>query len=276
MSTPRRPVPDEMPRQAGHDPAVDALLDYLASTVVTPSADVVARIQARVEREPDRTPPRRFVFALLHLRLRIAAGAFRQLVRVAQGQGRFSTLLRAQALSLVLLSVLATTALVAGAAVGITQLVQDRRTPAMPTPTMVTDPDRTSTPSPALETPRPTDADTIQLVDPTPRKSGRTPVPASRTSRPEAGRRPSRTTAPERAGDADPEATRRPARTSQPTERPDPVRTPKPEKTPRPTKQPEQTEPPDDDEGDDDGDGHDEDDRDGDGEPDAPDGDDEG
>jgi hypothetical protein len=231
MSTTRRPDPDEVAPRSGQDPAVDALLDYLVATAVTPPTDLAARIQARVEGAPPPPPPRRNRLARLHLRLPTAAGAFRQLVHVTMGRGRFPALMRAQALSLVLITVLSAAALVAGAAIGVTQLVQDRRAPAVPI--VVPDPDRTSTPSPDLETPRPTDADTDRVAEPTPRRSDRTP-------RPEATRRPSKTAAPV----SDPDPTRRPARTPKPTERPTAEGTPRPERTPRRTERPEKTEHP--------------------------------
>ena len=241
MSTPRGSGPGQIPQPPDSDPAVEALLEYLSTTAVTPPADLTARIQARIAREPDRTPPRRYLLALLHLRLRTAAGAFRQLVSVAGGRGTFPALLRVQALGLVLVTVLAAVALGAGAVVGVTKLVQDRRvTDPTPHPTRTILPGPTLSPTPRqaddLTTPVPSPSDGVHLLD-----ASTPPVEPTRTAR------PSKT--PRQAGGSD--ATPHPAKTPR-VERPEPTRTPhptpkktlRPDRTPRPTERPERTERP--------------------------------
>ena len=225
-----------MPQRPGSDPAVEALLEYLATTAVTPPADLTARIHARIAREPDRTPPRRYALALLHLRLGTAAGAFRQLIGVAGGRGTFPALIRMQALGLVLVTVLAAAALAAGAAVGVTRLVQEQRTthPTPPTQTILPGPTAKPTPrrSEGLRSPAPSPSDTLHLLAPDPTPS-RTPHP-SRTPRPQdvggADATPHPATTP-KAGHPEP------TRTPHPT----PRKTPKPARTPRPTERPERT-----------------------------------
>jgi hypothetical protein len=240
MSTPRGSGQGQVPQRPGSDPAVEALLEYLATTAVTPPADLTARIHARIAREPDRTPPRRYALALLHLRLGTAAGAFRQLMGVAGGRGTFPGLIRVQALGLVLVTVLAAAALAAGAAVGVTKLVQEQRSthPTPPTQTILPGPTAKPTPrrSDDLASPAPSPSDTLHLLvapDPTP---SRTP-------------HPSRTPRPQDLSGAD--ATPHPAKTQKPshpeptrTPRPTPRKTPKPARTPRPTERPERTDRP--------------------------------
>ncbi len=239
MSAPRPSDPGSAWPPAG-DAVPDALLEYLATTAVRPSSDLTARIQARLEREPDRTPPRRYLLALVRLRPALALGAFRQLVRVANGSGRFPALVRAQAVGLVLATLLATVALSIGSAVGVQRLLDgptDHAWPApiLPTPTERTD--RSVTPSLAPSVP---------------------PEPASPspTTRPTDG--PDRTARPTRAQD-DPsrgEATARP--TARPTRRPRATERPEPTRRPRATERPEPPETPEADDGDDhDDDGHD-------------------
>ncbi len=243
MSAPRGS--GQMPERPGSDPAVEALLDYLATTAVTPPADLTGRIHARIAQEPDRTPPRRYLLALLHLRLRTAAGAFRQLVGVAGGRGTFPAVLRVQALGLVLVTVLTVAALGAGAAVGISRLVQDRRvTDITPHPTQSVLPGPKTTPTPRA-------SDDLIVQEASPRSSEPSETP-SRTPH------PSRTPRPQRATGSEPThapvaPSQHPTRTPkaghpEPTRTPHPTstRTPRPTKTPRPerTQRPEPTETP--------------------------------
>jgi hypothetical protein len=74
MSAPRGPQPGDPP-SVERDPAMDALLEYLAATALAPAPDLASRIQVRIAQEPDRTPTRRFLLALVHLRLVAALGA---------------------------------------------------------------------------------------------------------------------------------------------------------------------------------------------------------
>ena len=258
MSTPRGSSPDQTPKGSGSDPAVEALLEYLATTAVTPPSDLTARIQARIAREPDRTPPRRYLLALLHLRLGTAAGAFRQLVGVVGGRGSFPALMRAQALGLVLVTLLAAAGLAAGAAVGVTKLVQDQRSthPTPPTRTLLPDPTGIPTPRRSEDLVTPTPSDGVHQLDAT-----------HRPTEPKQTPRPSRTPRPQQVGGSDPthtpaDATQRPDKTPragrpEPTRTPHPTpkKTPRPDRTPRPTEHPEPTETPESDDGSDGGHG---------------------
>ena len=245
MTTPRSSGPGQGQgiQLAASDPAVEALLEYLATTALAPPADLTARIQARIAQEPDRTPPRRYLLALLHLRLRTAAGAFRQLVGVAGGRGSFPALMRAQAIGLVLVTVLAAAALGAGAVTGVTKLVEERRvSDPSPHPTRTFTADPTATPT-ALP------SDGVHLLDASPRTAEPTETP-SKTPR------PSRSPRPPQIGGSDPthgpsDATPHPEKSPrvghpEPTRtpRPTPTKTPKPKKTPRPTERPERTDRP--------------------------------
>ena len=229
------------PRASGPDPASpptaapvpDALLEYLASTAVRPTPDLTARIQARLEREPDRTPPRRYLLALVRLRPTLALGAFRQLVRVANGGGRFPAGIRIQAFGLILATLLAMVAVGIGSVVGVQRLLDDRVDHERPVPTPTERADRSVTPSLEPRVP----------IDPA------SPSPTSRpTDRPDGTTRPARTQHDPARG----EATARP--TARPTRRPTP--TARPTQRPRRTERPEPTETPESDDGDDAGDGH--------------------
>jgi hypothetical protein len=239
MSAPRRPSASPEPQHPGGDPAVNALLEYLAATSMSPPPDLTTRIHARIALEPDRTPPRRFVLALLHLRLATAIGAFRQVVQVAAGRGRFPTLIRAQALGLVLVAALGAVALGMGAAAGLQRLFEEHPnpTPSLPTPTL---------PSPASPMPT-TDGVVVRSPVPSPDMAtpGPSPLAESRVAQPTPAtpERPRATVKPSKAGsDAVSRATPRPAATPRPTPRPRPEQRPEP--TPRPTHKPQATEHP--------------------------------
>lgn len=245
MSAPRGPQPGDQPG-AEHDPTMDALLEYLAATALAPAPDLASRIQVRIAQEPDRTPTRRFLLALVHLRLATALGAFRQLVRVAGGGGNFPALLRAQALGLVLVTTLSAVALGVGAAVSVQRVISERRGP-VPTDPAPTVPSRTTGPTLApiasapptddLGSPTPSPQADAPLTHPTP-----TPDPAAQADR------PGKTQKPERGSSTTAHPTPRPQPTKTPrptkTTRPQPTKTPRPGRTPHPTERPERTDRP--------------------------------
>ncbi len=179
---------------------------------------------ARIAREPDRTPPRRFVLAVSHLRMRSAVGAFRQLLRVTVGQGHFPVLLRAQALGLVLLTVVGAAVLGAGAAAGVARLLQDQPGLTEMAPDESPDTNRVSIPAPS---------DAMKSTRPE-----RTPPAADRTLQaPQPTTRPARAARPTAA----PDGATKVSSTPGPTRRPGPTRTPRPERTPHPTERPTPT-----------------------------------
>ena len=105
----------------------------MAATDIPPAPTLTARIQARVALEPRQTPVRRFVVALMALKLGRAWFAFGQAAGAAVGRGTFPAMVRVQALALMLVAVMAVGALGAGGAIGLDALV---RPPDHPAPTL--------------------------------------------------------------------------------------------------------------------------------------------
>jgi hypothetical protein len=263
MSDPRdsgRPAPRE-PRasqraQRGHgdaggpqpsgDPIVDGLLAYAAATDIAPAPTLATRIHARVGQEPRQTPVRRFVVALLALKLGRAWFAFKQAAGAAIGRGSFPAMVRVQALALMLVAVMAMGALGAGGAMGLDALV---RPPVHPAPTLPPGlvkpslvPSTMPLVSPEPASPSPSIDTTIQRPGPT-TDTGNVPPGSTPTPTPRDGQhtpRPGHTPAPTPR----PIPTPRPTHTPQPGETPKPTHTPKPTLTPKPTRMPRPTETP--------------------------------
>lgn len=228
MNVPRASRPDPVRPPAGDVPP-DALLEYLASTAVRPTPDLATRIQARLEREPDRTPPRRYLLALLRLRPSLALGAFRQLVRVANGSGRFPAVVRAQAFGLVLATLFATVAVGIGSVAGVQRLLDDRTDHVLPAPIL---------PSPTERA----DRSVPPSLEPSASPAPVSPSPAARpTDRPDPTARPTRTPEDEGPDAATARPTARPTRRPRATERSE--STPRPTQRPRRTERPERPEP---------------------------------
>ena len=130
----RTPSTSASPPPVGPEDEVSARLKrFAASTNVAVGADLAARVHARLATEPAPSPARRFLVAVCALAPRPALAALRQSIGVALGRGRFSMVVRAQALGLVLLVALSVAALGAGGAVLVSVVVQH---PDQPSPSI--------------------------------------------------------------------------------------------------------------------------------------------
>jgi len=244
---PPRPSAARAVPQPGDDPTMDAMRDYLAGTALPPAPDLVARVQARIDREPDRTPPRRYLLALVRLRPRLAVGAFRQLLAVVRRRGSFPASVRLQALGLVLVTIVALTSIGIASAVGVQRLLDDGIDDPPP-PTRPVPPERDD----RSMTPSAFPSDERVPASPWPTPLDVSPAPTDRRERPSTTPRPTSADA-DPGGDvqATPRPTRRPTQRPKATDQPDP--TDRPTHRPRRTERPEPTETPEADNGGDDG-----------------------
>ncbi len=207
---------DALNRDALDREALGDLLDAFArSTDIRPAPDLARRIHATISREPARTPPRRFLAAILALRPGAARDAFRQLAGVAVGRGRFPAVVRVQALALVALTVAGLGMAAVGGAVGIVRMVESLEVDHRPEQQLLHSP--TPPPLASMSPARPTDArptDARRSAPPTPeatpRASDEPPATETATQRPPQTKAPVQTKAP-RQTDA-PRATKRPDR----------------------------------------------------------------
>ena len=168
-----------------------------------PAPDLARRVHAAISREPARTPPRRFLAALVGLRPAAARDAFRQSAGVALGRGRFPALVRAQALALVVLIVGVVGVAGVVGAVGVTEAVHQLRgtwttgEPRGAHPVAVDRTVRARSPPDASRRPRPTPSPSARPTAtpaPSATRSGpqgpvvrRTPEPTARAGGPRAG-----------------------------------------------------------------------------------------
>lgn len=224
----------------GHDdntPITELLERYAMSTAIAPRGDLAARIGAAVAAAPEPTPPRRYVWAVLALDVRGAAGTFRQMLATVAGSGRARTAVRAQSLALVMATVLATGALAAAGASGVLELLHQTG----PEPNL---------PAVLQASPRPSALNGVPVPVPAPSPTGDASPPLSlpaETPRVTAG--PGTTDraeqTPRPTSHALPDQTTEPTPAPGATDRPEPTprRTPRPTDVP-PTQQPEQTDPP--------------------------------
>jgi hypothetical protein len=210
---------------------------YASVTAISPPPDLAARVLERIGQEPASTPPRRYLAALGALDAGASLRTFRQTLAAALGAGQLPLAVRAQALGLVLLSVLLAGVGGAAGAVGAGMLIAEatRQGPAPETvpvqPSLSPRPSLPPSPSPTLTaTPEPSPLPTDESVRPERTREDHTVRPRlERTESPEGSRRPSTRT-----------ATPRPSRTSErdddrdhdePDETDTPVETAKPEET---------------------------------------------
>ena len=145
--------PDERRRDA------DGLLnDYVATTAVTASADLVRRFHERLAAEPAPTPARSFVSAVGRLEVRGAWGAFGEALSAAFGGGQTASRLRFQSLAVVLAVVLAVGGAVGGGSALLGSIVRrpGSVSPGHPVPTQTQrpSPSPSATPSPLPSRPR--------------------------------------------------------------------------------------------------------------------------
>jgi len=266
---PLTPRSSSQPSGAAPDPALretELLIGRVAARgAVTPRPDWLRSVHERITQEPVSTPSRRFLRAIIALSPRDAAAAFMASMSAVAGRGRVPAIVRAQALAVVLLTVVSVATLGAGGAIVLERV---SRPPVMPTPTSPVVP---PTPSPnATATPTP-DAPGVSDEDPSapaPSSPARS-APADPSGSEPTVRGPGSEPSDDPVVGAHPPSTPRPVDVtddppgSRPTSRPHPTPradgtfkphpTPKPDKTlrpqkssrPRPTPQPQPTAKPD-------------------------------
>src|SRR4051794_29119477 len=142
----------------------ELLIERVAARgALTPRPDWLRSVHERITREPAPTPARRFVRAIVALSPRAAAAAFMASISAVTGRGRIPAVVRAQALAVVLLTVVSVaTVATAGA------MVLDRfnHLPSVASPTA---PVELPDPSPTTTSTRTAPPRVIAGDDPTPR-----------------------------------------------------------------------------------------------------------
>ncbi len=228
----------------GGDADISQLLErYAAVTAIPPAPDLASRILRAVAARPKTSPGRRYLAAIAGGSPRMAMAAFRDVMRVAVGGGRTSRLVRGQALALVLLTVMAASALAAAGAVGVglvlrqIDLVHPVLMPVVPLPESSASP---SSDASWLDPDATRPASNTATVGSSP---GLTAAPPASTdlASPDLGRGPGSTpsSTPSGGPSRGPDATSAPAPTSESTPGPTPPPTARPSDPPEPTPTPE-------------------------------------